>query len=198
MGYLFNNLEFPTPSRMTDLWNNTWIDAPEGKEIAAGHFIELGAEQHVDVETDFLSSHMPFHVAGFGGLYPNGKPWMFIMQKAPADTSARLFGDEDAHRVLRDSMTRALTYNPEAVMVKELLWHRGDLIDAYRKRGVPRGAVSGWPVADLLRGLLAECGSVPLPDIVAGYPDCAFPDVTHPCEADVFSDVFAAWGKREH
>lgn len=53
-----------------------------GEEIASGHFIHLGDDQHVDVETDFLSSHLPFNVAGFGGVFPDGKPWMFVMQKA--------------------------------------------------------------------------------------------------------------------
>ena len=60
MGFLFEVLDFPEGSRMTDLWNNTWAEPAMGEEIASGHFIHLGDDQHVDVETDFLSSHLPF------------------------------------------------------------------------------------------------------------------------------------------
>lgn len=54
--------------------------------------------------------------------------------------------------------------------------------------------IDDWTVPDLLMGLLAECCYVPLPDIVAGrITQCAFPDVDHNCEHDVFTDVFARW-----
>lgn len=43
--------------------------------------------------------------------------------------------------------------------------------------GVYRDDVTGWAVAELLRGLLAEGCRVPLPYIVAGSPaGCAFPN----------------------
>jgi len=72
------------------------------------------------------------------------------------------------------------------------------LIQAYWERGVEPDAVSDWPVAALLGGLLAECCNVLLTDIVDGYPTkCAFPGVEHACEADVFKDVFARWAARQ-
>ncbi|OOL30791.1 hypothetical protein GQ85_17625 [Rhodococcus rhodochrous] len=197
MAYFFDALEFPDASRMTDLWNNTWADEAVGAEIATGHLVELGVDQHVDVESDFLNSHMPFHVAGFGGLYPDGRPWMFTMQTAPADLAVRLLGGADPHRILGDSLTRALDFNPEARLVDALAWTRRDLVEVYAEEGIGPGAVDRWSVADLLRGLLAQCTSVPLADIVSGYPGCAFPDVAHACAADVFGDAYAAWGRRQ-
>lgn len=206
MAHLFEVLEFPDGSRMTNVWNNTWADEARGDEVASGHFIELGAEQDVGVESDFLSSHLPFTVAGLGGLYPDGKPWMFVMQKASAGGTPGLLGEVDPHGVrcavdphgvLGDSLDRALAFNPEAVAVRELCWSRSDLVAVYEREGVAAGSVGRWSVADLLRGLLAQCSGVPLADLVAGYPDCAYGGALHPCESDVFGDVFAAWARRQ-
>lgn len=198
MGALFEFLDFPDGSRMTDLWNNTWTDEAQGEEIASGHFIHLGPDQHVDVETDFLSSHLPFHVAGLGGLFPDGKPWIFIMQKAPADIAILLRGQEDPHAMLREALDRALEFNPEAIVAEELSWHHHDLIGVYEDEGIPAGSVEDWPVADLLRGLLAQCCRADLSEVVAGFPDCAFPDIAHECEDNVFSDIFARWVDGPH
>ncbi|KJF24565.1 hypothetical protein C7T36_12065 [Rhodococcus sp. AD45-ID] len=193
MGFLFELLDFPDGSRMTDLWNNTWADEAKSEEIASGHFIHLGDDQHVDVEADFLSSHLPFHVAGFGGTFPDGKPWMFIMQKAPADIAILLRGQEDPHFMLREALDRAMEFNPDALVAEEMSWHHGDLVNIYEDEGVLASAAENWSVADLLRGLLAQCCGVDLTDIVSGFPDCAFPDTAHACEDDVFSDIFARW-----
>ncbi|MDI9916578.1 hypothetical protein [Rhodococcus sp. IEGM 1379] len=193
MGFLFELLDFPDGSRMTDLWNNSWADEATGEEIASGHFIHLGDDQHVDVETDFLSSHLPFHVAGFGGAFPDGKPWMFVMQKAPADIAILLRGQEDPHAMLREALDRAMEFNPDAIVAEELSWHHSDLLSVYEDEGVPAATVEEWSVADLLRGLLGQCCGADLTDIVVGFPDCAYPDTAHVCEGDVFDDIFAGW-----
>lgn len=193
MAYLFHVLDFPDNSRMTGVWNNTWADAPSGEEYASGHFVRLGPDQHVDVESDFLGSHLPFQVGGFGGAFPDGHPWLFVLQKAPADVAER-------GRTLRASLDTALTYNLEARVTREFLWSRTDLLDIYREQEISVAAVRRWPVADLLRGLLAECAGdnhdITLDDIVDCYPDCISPDVPHACEADVFTDIFAQWARQ--
>ena len=112
MAHLFEVLGFPDGSRMTNVWNNTWADEARGDEVASGHFVELGADQDVGVESDFLSSHLPFNVAGLGGLFPDGKPWMFVMQKASAAGTPGLLGEVDPHGVLRGSLDRALPSIP--------------------------------------------------------------------------------------
>ena len=193
VGFLFELLDFPEGSRMTDLWNNSWTDEAVGEEIATGHFIHLGDDQHVDVETDFLSSHLPFHVAGFGGVFPDGKPWMFIMQKAPADIAILLRGQDDPHAMLREALDRAMEFNPAAIVAEELSWHQSDLVSVYENEGLPGPLGQEWSIADLLRGLLAQCCGADLADVVAGFPDCAFPHTEHRCEGDVFSDIFARW-----
>ncbi|MFC9788060.1 hypothetical protein [Rhodococcus sp. NPDC127528] len=205
MGYLFDVIGFPELSRMTDLWDNAWTDPPTGHEIATGHFVRLGAAQHVSVEADFLASHLPFHVGGFGGVFPDHAPWVVLLQKAPADAAMRLLARADPFQVLRDSLDRALGFNREASVIDELLWSHDDLIGVYAEElagyedeKVSADAVAGWPVVDLLRGLLADCSSTPLTDIVLGYPGCAYPDSRHPCEANVFRDVYAQWSRRTH
>ncbi len=48
------------------------------EEVAIGHLISFPDNQDAGLESDFLSSQMPFNVGGFSGLYPDGSPWMFI------------------------------------------------------------------------------------------------------------------------
>ncbi len=78
MTHFYNRLLFPPDSRMTGIWSNSWVDEPTGDEVAIGHLISFPDNQDAGLESDFLSSHMPFNVGGFSGLYPDGSPWMFI------------------------------------------------------------------------------------------------------------------------
>jgi hypothetical protein len=194
MTYLFTTVHFPPGSRMTGIWNNRAVDAPLGDEIASGHFIRLPDDQHVEVESDFLTSHMPFWVAGFGGVFPNGEPWLFVLQKAPMESAARLVGQSDPAWPLRDSLDRALRFNHGAAVMGERLWSRPDLLAIYDDEGIDPDAIADWPLSDLLLGLLTQCCYADLGAVVDGYRNgCAFPEEEHDCRADVFTDVFARW-----
>ncbi len=195
MTHFYNRLPFPPDSRMTGIWSNSWVDEPIGDEVAIGHLINFPDNQDAGLESDFLSSHMPFNVGGFSGVYPDGNPWMFILQKAPADVSRRLMREEDPHWLMRDSLQRALRFNHEARIVDELTWTRGKLEFAYALEGIDIADIADWTITDLIRGLLTECCYVELSDIVDRYAaGCAFPDIEHDCAGDVFTDVFARWG----
>ncbi len=195
MTHFYNRLPFPPDSRMTGIWSNSWVDEPVGDEVAIGHLINFPDNQDAGLESDFLSSHMPFNVGGFSGVYPDGSPWMFILQKAPADVSKRLMREEDPHWLMRDSLQRALRFNHEARIVDELTWTRGKLEFAYALEGIDTDDIADWTMADLIRGLLTECCYVELSDIVDRHAaGCAFPDIEHDCAGDVFTDVFARWG----
>lgn len=195
MTYFYDILEFPESSRLTGIWDNRSADAPVGGEIASGHFIRLPDDQHVELEGDFLTAHMPFWVAGFGGVFPDGRPWLFVLQTAPADAAATLMGSDDPFWVLRDSLFRALRFNDGAAVTEEFLWTHDDLLQVYRWIGVPDGAVEHWPVIDLLRGLMTECCYASLSDVVDGYAiGCAFPGIEHDCTRNALTDVFARWG----
>ncbi|MFF8625239.1 hypothetical protein ACF057_29675, partial [Rhodococcus erythropolis] len=87
----------------------------------------------------------------------------------------------------------AMSFNPDALVAEELSWRHDDLMKVYEEEGIPAVSVAGWSAADLLRGLLAQCCNVELAAVVAGYPECAYPQSVHACEADVFADVFAGW-----
>jgi hypothetical protein len=103
-------------------------------------------------------------------------------------------GEVNPYWPLFDGMRRALRFNAEAAVVLERGWTSGELLGVYAGQGVHLGDVDDWTVLDLLMGLLAECCYVPLSDIVGGrIIQCAFPDVDHDCEHDVFTDVFARW-----
>ncbi len=195
MTHFYNRLPFPPESRMTGIWSNSWVDDPMGDEVAIGHLISFPDNQDAGLESDFLSSHMPLNVGGFSGVYPDGNPWMFILQKAPADVSRRLMREEDPYWLMRDSLQRALRFNHEARIVDELTWTRGKLEFAYHLEGINTDDIADWTITDLIRGLLTECCYVELSDIVDRHAaGCAFPDIEHDCAGDVFTDVFARWG----
>lgn len=194
MGYWFDVLRFPAQSRLNHLTDNTTTDPPQDDDIATGHLVALPGEMHVSVADDFLSSHLPFKVCAFGGVYPDESPFVFITQKAPATLAAQLAGEPDPFWTLRDSLHRALSFTRRAHVVRELRWSRDELLDVYEQAGVERQLLSHWPVADLLRGLLAECCRADLARVVRNQPtQCAFPGTRHVCQGNVFSDVYSTW-----
>jgi hypothetical protein len=195
MTHFFNRLMFPDFSRITGIWTNQDWGTPTDDDLAIGHLVRLPADQDPSLESDFLCSHMPFHVGGFSGLYPDGSPWLFILQVAPAGASI-LVGEDDPLWVMRDHLTRALRFNKGADVEDELSWDRERLELAYGSVGVEADEVATWSVDGLIRGLLTECCYVDLSDVVAGCEDgCAFAAVEHDCTGDVFTDVFTRWAQ---
>lgn len=198
MTHLYNRLQFPPESRMRGIWTRSDAPTPTDDDIVLGHLIRLPGDQDSDVESDFLTSHLPFNVGGFSGVYADGSPWVFVLQVCPAAAGALVGRPDEALWVMRDAMHRALRFNHEAWIDGELAWNRTLLRMAYGEDGLDTDALTSWPVVDLVRGLLAECCYVDLSDIVAGYADgCAFPGVQHDCTGDVFTDVFQRWSLGE-
>ncbi|MHB1213188.1 MAG: hypothetical protein ACYC0W_13180 [Candidatus Nanopelagicales bacterium] len=195
MTYYFDRLPFPADSRLTGIWAGRRVTRAHDGVVVTGHLIALPGYQDGEVESDFLSSHLHLSAGGFHGLYPDGTPWVFLIQIAPEGIGS-LVGIDDPHWAPRDSLQRALRFNHEAEVVDEDLLDRDRLLGVYSWAGVSPDDVALWPVADLVKGLMAECCYVSLDDVVAGYAaGCAFPGVEHDCQADVFSDVFAAWAQ---
>ena len=193
MTYLFSELDRLIGSRLTGILMNSLADAPTDDDVAIGHLVVLPDDQDADLECDFLISHMPFWVGALMGAFPDGSPWAFVIQKAPA-TASVLVGQQDPAWVLRDSLSRALRFNHGAYVETEVLLTRFQLWRAYSLAGIDTDEVEDWTVADLVFGLLAECCYVPLDDMVAGRAaGCAFPDLEHDCAGEVFADVFTQW-----
>ncbi|MDO8306844.1 MAG: hypothetical protein Q7V58_00610 [Actinomycetota bacterium] len=195
MRYYFDRLPFPADSRLTGIWAGRRVTQALEGVVVTGHLIRLPGYQDGEIESDFLSSHLHLSAGGFHGLYPDGTPWVFLIQIAPEGLGS-LVGIDDPHWAPRDSLQRALRFNHEAEVVDEDLLDRERLLAVYAWAGVGPDDVALWPVSDLVKGLMAECCYVDLDDVVAGYAaGCAFPGVEHDCQADVFSDVFAAWAQ---
>ena len=194
MACLYDELAVLEGCRRTALWVGPPPPACLEEEVVSGHLIALPEDQHVAVESDFLMSHLSFHVGGFGGVCDDGASWLFMLQIGPAEHVSAAVGTAasvDGHGLLRRSLDRALSLNPQARVTAELLWERTSLLAVYEQRGAARAVVAGWSTAELLTGLLAECCNVSLPGIVDGHArGCAFPGEAHACEADVFADVF--------
>ncbi len=191
MGYLFDTFAFESGSRMTGVWKAKPLER-EGELFALASLVELGRDQHDVLESDFLGAHMPFHFGGFHGVGPDGHPWAVMLQVAPA--SAGLLG-VDPYWPMLDGLDRAWHYNREATVLVNDFLSRPGLLRVYARAGVAASAVKEWDVGDLMLGLLAECCGVTLHQIALGrVSQCAFPDLDHECEHDVFDDVFARWG----
>lgn len=195
MAYFSDILEFPEQCRLGGVWLGRWADEPGDPEIAIGHFLVLPEYQDGSVECRFLTAHLPFQAGGFHGVFPDGAPWLFVMQQSPADAAGRLVGEDDPYWGMRDGLDRALAHMPGVELTAEVCWSRDDLLDIYAGQGVPEGQVDDWPLADLLAGLVGEMCNVDLIAIASGrITGCAFPDdLAHECAHDVFSDVFDQW-----
>ncbi len=193
MAHLFDTFWFEPGSRMTGMFTARAGAETDADVVVLATQVQLGRDQDGSVECDFLQSLLPFSCGGFHGVGPDRDPWAVLLQIAPA-TAASLVGADDPAWPMVDAMDRALRFNPEAQVQDEARWTRSDLLDIYEQAGVEPAAVAEWPTADLLHGLLAECCYVELEQVVAGrLTQCAFPDLDHECEHDVFRDVFAMW-----
>lgn len=196
MGYFYNEFPFPAGSRLTGLWTAPLrVDAAQ-EVVATATLVQLGRLQHDVVESDFLSAHLPFHLGGFHGMGPDGWPWTVLLQLAPVSAAGLVAADPFWPMV--DGLSRALSLNGEATLVEHLEVGRDDTVGIYQDNGVEASTIDDWNLAELLLGLLAECCYVPLPQIVAGrITQCAFPDLIHDCQRDVFGDVFSMWAMGE-
>ena len=197
MGYFFNTFYFEPGSRMTGIWQAA-VDLDTDTElVATASLVRFGRDQHDQLEADFMGSHLPFHFGGFHGVGPDGHPWAMMLQVAPS-AAADLVGSDSVYWPMSDGLERALHYNWEAELLSDRGLRRWDLVDIYAERGIDPTSVEDWTVPELMLGLLAECCYLPLGQIVTGRTvQCAFPDIDHECQRDVFSDVFARWGAGE-
>lgn len=188
---------FPPQSRVTGIWRRPWRGDPNdtGNVVLFSH-VRLGVDQDGVVESDFLSSHLPWALGGFHGVGPGGDPWLVIAQIAPGTAGGELIESGNKWWPLVDGLERALHYNGEAGELKSEGLDHADLLHAYANWGVDLRLIEDWPVTDLVLGLLAEFTDVPLNQLVDGYENrCAFPLDEHDCQHDVFADVFVAWAQ---
>lgn len=193
MSVLFSSFSYEPGSRMTGIFTTGGRLDTETDLLVWATKVQLGANQDGSVEADFLQAHLPFCFGGFHGVGPDGDPWTVMLQVAPAP-AARLVNAIDPYWPMADGLDRALAWNLEAAIEEAYGWDRSALVAAYEHQGVDPVAVAEWSVPDLMQGLLAECCNVALDQVVAGrLTQCAFPDLDHDCEHDVFRDVFAMW-----
>lgn len=189
MSYLFDVLPLPPGCRFTGLSHTRAVPADRSGDVVHAGFVALPSDQHAEVEADFLSSHLPFSLGAINGRFPDGSPWLLLLQHASAAVGA----EEQQRRALELSLTRALELNPAAVVEDARSWSRADLEDVYADRGVGTG-LDSWSTLDLVLGLVAECCGVRLRTLVGRREaGCALPGLEHICQLEVLEDVFVAW-----
>src|SRR4051794_9915604 len=135
MSYFFRELDFLVGGRLTSLSytsDRLWPAELDDDLVLLGQFVQLPTGQHVDVEEDFLGSHLPYRRAVFGGLDSGDNPWLFVIQAVPRSVIHDVIADNaDPHQVMRDAMDAALVYNAAASLGAEGKWDRVDLIGIY-------------------------------------------------------------------
>lgn len=189
MPYLFDVLPLPSGCRFTGLSHSSSSPHDRSGDVVHGAFIALPSDQHGELEADFLTSHLPFSLGTVIGLFPDGSPWLLLLQQA----SAAIGGQEQQRLGLEASLTRALEFNPGAVVEDSRSWARADLEAVYAGRGVIAG-LHTWSTVDLVLGLVAECCGVQLRTMVERQAaGCAIPGLAHACQLEVLEDVFVAW-----
>lgn len=193
MTYLFEVFPFAPGTRMTGIWDFGASYEADVPTVAMASLVKFGEDQDGILESDFLAAYMPYRLAGFHGVGPDGQAWAVMIQAAPM-SAAESVGAITAFWPMMDGLDRGLHYNWDAWVREEVGWTRDVLLEIYADDGVAPTHLADWSVQELVLGLLAECGNVPLPQIVAGRViQCAFPDLDHECQHDVFRDVFYAW-----
>jgi hypothetical protein len=194
--YFYDRFEFEPGSRITGIWMWPWRGDPGADLVALVSHVRLGPGQDGSLESDFLSSHLPWAFGGFHGVGPDGDPWLVVVQVAPRSAAADVVGSANQWWPLTDGVERALRLNPDAGLIDSEGLTVDDLRGVYDAEGIPADQIDDWPAGDLLAGLLAECANVHLAAVVSGrVTGCAFPDELHDCEHDVFRDVFAGWAQ---
>ena len=194
MGLIYDEIRFQSGSRLTGVWQWRWpgADDTDGLMVLISK-VSLGEGQDGALESDFLSSHVPWAFGGIHGVGPDGAPWVILVQIAPASASD-LVSSSNPWWCMVDALDRAVDFNAEAEIPTHFGLSREDLVRAYVEAGVPAHSLGDWSVPDLVLGLLAECTYLPLQQIVAGaVTGCSLPDIDHECQHDPFRDAFAAW-----
>jgi hypothetical protein len=107
MAYLWDQLDFLVGGRFTSLSYmrlHQWPTAIDAEILLLGQFIWLPKGQHVDLEEDFLGSHLPYRRAMVGGLDSVDDPWMLAIQAVPTSVVHDLWGSEaDPYDVMREA-----------------------------------------------------------------------------------------------
>lgn len=197
MSFLAKSLPFESETRMTYVWTKSREEDQTKKSLVTVHLILIDEYQDCDVESTIITRFLPFHTGGFSGVDRHGRPWIVIIQHAQFDNSSKLAQSEGPFWALQNSLERALQHSPSARVMVENRYSRDELLDIYAFDGLPTGRAFSWSTAELIYGLLAEICDVPLAHVVNGYSNqCAFPNIEHECENNVFSDVFARWKLR--
>lgn len=194
MSFLANSLPFESETRMTYVWTKSRDEEQTKNSLVTVHLILIDEYQDCDVESTIITRFLPFHTGGFSGVDRHGRPWMVVIQHSQYDDSSKLAQKQGPFWALQNSLERALQHSPSARVMVENRYTRDELLEIYEFDGLSTGRTFTWSTAELIYGLLAELCDVPLPHVVNGYAiQCAFPNIEHECENNVFSDVFSRW-----
>lgn len=197
MSYLASFLPFDAGARLTAITSPRAKREEPGDHAISAHMIELPDYGQALVESGFLTTHLPHAATSFGGTDTDGSQWIAILQCVAVEPNGTLLGDPDPSRMLERALSRAMDLGRLDSVPHTVNLRTADLREAYTRHGVDESALLDWSTDDLIKGLVAELCGNDLPALVAGHAGgCAYPNVAHDCQGDVFQEVFEAWGAR--
>lgn len=197
MSHFGNSFGFEEGSRLTGVLSQSRVESITVDPVITAHKILLEEGQDGDLETTFIAAFVPFLTAALHGNDVHGRQWMIVFQVLPLDFRKNKLSRQDGREILEKSLVRALEFNTSAQVVNDYWLPRKLLEVPYPERALGGVGVETWTPSELIYGLMAEMCGVSLQEIFDGYwRGCAFPDLEHECESDVFQDVFQRWTSR--
>ncbi len=201
MALLMSKFEWPEGTSLRGVWSSK-LDLPESEEfplLGCAYYIRLSGDSDPFMEATNFEAFLPLCAGGVHGTFPNGSYCMVLFQVEPADSAYELFGITEESDLLERELQRVPFL--EAIGVVDDRWYfdtdelRFDL-SAYVSLKQAK-LILDWTMFELIKALQTQLCSVTLKQVVTGrITQCAYPDLDHDCQHDVFDDVFAHWGNK--
>ncbi len=165
--------------------------------VAVFHYVSFNELAHAEVETSFLTAHLPFCVVAAQGVDAHRIPWAIVVQILPLEAHVTLGGPWRAVETARQELHHAMWRVGDVMVLAESVTTRADLVRLLHERGIRRHEISDWSVEDLALMGISELANAPLQAIATGrLTGCASPEIDHDCPRDVFNCVFGRWQER--
>jgi len=198
MALLMSKFKWPEGTSLRGVWSSK-LDLPQSEEsplLGCAYYIRLSGDADPFMEATNFEAFLPLCAGGVHGAFPNGSYWMVTFQVKPTDSAYALLGITEESDLLERQLQRVPFL--KAIGVVDDRWYSdsGDLRSDLSKYVTPKLAkfMQDWTIFELIEALQTQLCSVTLKQVVTGrITQCAYPNLDHDCQHDLFVDVFAHW-----
>jgi len=200
MALLMTKFKWTEGTSLRGVWSSK-LDLSETEEsplLGCAYYLRLSGDSDPFMEATNFEAFLPLCAGGVHGAFPDGSYWMVLFQIEPADSPYELFGITEESDLLARQLQRVPFL--KAIGTVDDRWYfdtdelRSELSTYVSLKQAK--SMKDWSMFELLKALQTQLCSVTLEQVVTGrITQCAYPDLDHDCQHDVFSDVFAQWGQ---